>query len=127
MTLKLEVGKTYVTASGEPVNILSKDNDVNYPFNGSDSGCYTPGGQYYVGGPCSLDLVSELQEPGAQTADMPGSADPHRLHRKLMRAEFLDSLMLKLVDSMLIGPGTGTNATTLRAFAEIAAARDAAE
>lgn len=117
MTLKLEVGKTYVTASGEPVNILSKDNDVNYPFNGSDSGCYTPGGQYYIGGSCSLDLVSELQEPGANASPALSTATV-AFHRQ----QFLDALMLELVRQ---GEGL-TSGDIADTFKELVEARDSA-
>lgn len=118
MTLKLEVGKTYVTASGEPVNILSKDNDVKYPFNGSDGHCYTPGGKYYVGGPCSLDLVSELQEPGTPAA--PALADATVASH---RQQFLDALMLELVRAAEDGM---TSTDIADAFTKLVAARDAA-
>lgn len=115
MTIKLEVGKTYVTRAGEPVKILSEDGDMNYPFNGSDSSCYTPGGQYYGGGPCSLDLVSELQEPGATTALADATVAFHR-------QQFLDALMLELVRQ---GEGL-TSSDIADTFKELVEARDAA-
>lgn len=65
MTLKLEVGKTYVTADGTPVKILSQDADQTWPFNGSDGDHYRADGGYWSSGEGYGDLVAELQPPAA--------------------------------------------------------------
>lgn len=88
--LKLEVGKTYVTADGTPVKIVSKDDHPDFPFDGSNGDCYRADGRC-DGVPCRRDLVSELVEPGAAATTVPNAqAAEHR-------GFFLDQLMFELI------------------------------
>lgn len=98
-TLRLEVGKTYVTADGTPVKIESED-DTQYPMNGSDGDCYMRNGRQWNDGPNPGDLIAELQEPGAAPVIEPVTVsgtvalpDPVATQR----AYFLDEMMLALV------------------------------
>lgn len=63
MTLKIEVGKTYVTKDGTPVKILRNDGDETWPFDASDGMAYRADGGYWSEGDSVLDLVAELQPP----------------------------------------------------------------
>lgn len=93
MTLKLEVGKTYVTADGTPVKIESQDKNSDWPFNGSDGDCYQADGRC-DGVPCMRDLVAELQPPcSALHTDYDLQPSPVATQR----AYFLDEMMLALV------------------------------
>lgn len=116
MTLKLEVGKTYVTADGTPVKIVSKDCDPKYPFNGSDSHCFTPDGKYYAGGSTTHDLIRELPEPGPVTT-VDFDIQPSPLAQQ--RAYFLDEMMLALIR----GRTTDNPADIADAFLALADAR----
>ena len=57
--LKLDVGKTYVTRSGEEVQITANKGHHTYPFRGSNDLYYTETGVWWVGRTHSDDLVAE--------------------------------------------------------------------
>lgn len=87
--LTLEVGKTYVTADGTPVKIVSEDCDETYPMNGSNAMCYMRNGKEWNTGPTDGDLIEELPEPrgAAPAGDQPAED----------RGFFLDQLMFELI------------------------------
>lgn len=95
MTLKLEVGKTYVTADGTPVKIESDDGRGGYPMNGSDGDAYMRNGRLWEDEANPGDLIAELQEPGAELDPVDRNIQPSPVAQQ--RAYFLDEMMLALV------------------------------
>lgn len=115
--LTLEVGKTYVTADGTPVKIVSRDDDPAYPCNGSNAMCYTENGQEWQSGPTAGDLIAELQEPQAVPVG-PDAAAPGPQPAE-DRGFFLDELMFEIIRA---NPGANSN-WMAHTFLDLAAAR----
>lgn len=70
MTIQLYVGARGKTRAGDIVEIVSKDDDRTYPFNGGDGECYTPSGKYWDDDePSHLDIIELL--PPRQYVDTP--------------------------------------------------------
>lgn len=94
--LTLEVGKPYVTADGTPVKIVSRDDDDNWPFDGSNGDCYGPAGNIGLLGDDAEpgDLIAELQAPQAVPVgpEAAASAEPAE-----DRGFFLDQLMFEII------------------------------
>ena len=96
MTLKLEVGKTYVTADGTPVKIVDRDDAMHYPFNGSNGDCYMENGRlvsdmFQDDG----DLIAGLQAPGTTSSPVDFDIQPSPV--AMQRNYFLDEMMLALI------------------------------
>lgn len=62
--LKLEVGKKYINRAGEVIEIIQKDEDVNWPYISSDGNCYEEHG-YFCDGIIlkGFDLIEEYIVP----------------------------------------------------------------
>ena len=60
-TLKLEVGKTYLSRNGKEVKIIENDGIVEYSYEGSDGEWYTESGKWsYVSEEHPKDLIEEV-------------------------------------------------------------------
>lgn len=62
-TLRLEVGKTYISREGKEVKIIKKSNPHNHPFQGSNGGFYAEDGRWGYGSEKRPeDLIEEVPE-----------------------------------------------------------------
>jgi len=79
MTLKLEVGKTYLDRSGNKVKIVKHYPDAAYyHFGATDGKIWTDGGKYYDDDTDDLDLISEyVEEPKLQLEVSKSYIDGH--------------------------------------------------
>lgn len=120
--LKLEVGKTYVTADGTPVKIVSEDNHPDFPFDGSNGDSYAPDGRWAKMGAHEANLVAELQEPGAVPAPDVDAVEQDETGPSgytHTRQYFLDGLMMALIANR----ASDTPAEIADAFLALADAR----
>lgn len=73
--VQLAVGQVWKTREGREVEIVSSDNDANFPFDGSNNESYTPSGTVWMdAGADSCDLIELVQDengwrPWKATAD----------------------------------------------------------
>lgn len=69
--LKLEVGKSYVNRTGEVVEIVQKDEDVNWPYVDSNGDVYEECG-YFCNGISwrELDLIEEYVEDSTKPIEL---------------------------------------------------------
>ena len=81
--LKLEVGKKYVNRTGEVIEIVQKDEDVNWPYNSSDGNCYEEHG-YFCDGISwrELDLIEEYVKDSTKPIELTFNVDGATMHIK---------------------------------------------
>lgn len=70
MTLKLEVGKSYLTRGGEKVIIKEFNVGYKYPY-GCEEYSYTEDGFHYIDDTSELDLIEEIQDEQPPTLTLP--------------------------------------------------------
>ena len=58
--MKIEIEKKYITASGNIIEIVSKDNDNIYTYNDNNYNLYTGNGKYWRHGISDRDLICEV-------------------------------------------------------------------
>ena len=58
--MKIEVGKEYITASGNIIKIIEKDYNEVYPYNGDTNNSYTEKGQFLHYRTDKDDLICEI-------------------------------------------------------------------
>ena len=58
--MKIEVGKEYITASGDIVEIIKKDYNEVYPYDSDEKKTYTKKGQYFYYKTDKDDLICEI-------------------------------------------------------------------
>ena len=81
--LKLEVGKKYVNRTGEVIEIVQKDKDVNWPYISSDGNCYEEHG-YFCDGISwrERDLIEECVEDSTNPIELTFIVDGATMHIK---------------------------------------------
>ena len=83
--VQLAVGQVWKDRKGREVEIVSSDNDANFPFDGSNNESYTPSGTVWMdAGAHSCDLIELVQDengwrPWKATADSPCPVDGETL------------------------------------------------
>lgn len=81
--LKLEVGKKYVNRADEVIEIIQKDEDVNWPYISSDGNCYEEHG-YFCDGISwrERDLVEECVEDSTKPIELTFNVDGATMYIK---------------------------------------------
>ena len=81
--LKLEVGKKYVNRTGEVIEIIQKDEDVNWPYVDSNGDCYKESGHFCDGIILKeSDLIEEYVESSTNPIELTFNVDGATMHIK---------------------------------------------
>lgn len=81
--LKLEVGKKYVNRAGKVVEIVQKDEDVNWPYVSSDGNCYKENGHFCDGTVLKeSDLIEEYIKDSTKPIELTFIVDGATMHIK---------------------------------------------
>lgn len=84
--MKLEVGKSYVAANGDVVDIIERGGNPDYPMVGSNGEGYTDDGKYYFLISDCRDLIHEHTPDKARLTISIDTTDMRAEMERVMRA-----------------------------------------
>lgn len=92
MTLKIEVGKTYLTREGKVVEIVKKTDGLYYPFYSDNDETWTELGECFENSESRFDLVAEAPQPPRPFDAIIAELDALRASEVAAMAKVLQSL-----------------------------------